>query len=340
MGPYRAQETPTARLAPESASTVPQTTPQEADPAAPVGAENPQLSRKGVWAENLTGAAWMMVSGLMATAIAVSVKSLSGALDTAMIAFLRCLLGLWVLAPMALDGSLRALRMTRPWLHLLRGGLMGAALVSGFYALSKLELTTATLLFFLAPVFATALAGPILGERVGPLRWGAVAAGMLGAALILRPGSAPVDLGTLAALACAGCYSVSLMLSRIIARDDGPRAVLISSTAVAALVCLPVALPVWSLPGETGVWGWMALLVLASSMRMYSDIQAYAKGEAGFVAPFSYLRLIFVGLAGWLMFGETPDGFEVAGGAVIAAAGAFIAYRERALGRSVSGGAI
>ena len=282
-----------------------------------------------VWADNLTGAAWMVASGLAATGMSVSIKMLSGSLETPMIAFLRSALGLWVLAPMLIDGSLRRLKLTRPWLHLLRGVMMGAALNGGFYALANIPLTTATILFFLAPVFATALAGPVLAERVGAPRWMAVGAGFVGALIILRPGAAPIDWGMIAAIFSAACFSVSLMLSRIIGREDGPRAVLVTSTAVAAVVCLPVALPVWHVPTAPIIWIWIAVLVLTSSLRMYSDIQAYAKGEAGFVAPFAYLRLLFVALAGWLIFNQIPDEYSLLGGAVIAAATLFIAYRER-----------
>lgn len=290
-------------------------------------------------AENFAGAGWMIVSCLGATGLTVGVKSLSAVIEPPMIAFLRCLLGLWFLAPMLMDGSLLRLRITRPWMHILRGLLMGAALNCGFYAISTLEMTTATLLFFLAPVFATILAGPLLGQRVGAPRWAAVGAAFLGALLVLRPSGASFEWGMLAALASAAFFSISLMLSRVIGREDGPRSVMTTSTVVAALVCLPAALPVWQMPDTPALWGWAALLVLASSLRMYADIEAYAKGEAAFVAPFSYLRLLFIGVAGWLMFSEIPDQYEALGGLVILAAGFFIAYRERKLGLTVSGGA-
>ena len=289
--------------------------------------------------DNLIGAGWMIASCVAATGMSVGVRTLSEHLEAPMIAFLRCLLGLWILAPMLLDGTLPGVRLTRPWLHLLRGVLMGGALNFGYFALGALELTTATLLFFLAPVFATVLAGPILGERVGAPRWAAVGAGFLGAILILRPGAAPLEAGAVAAVASALCFAVSLMMSRIIGREDGPRAVMVTSTVVATLISLPPALLVWRLPDSLTLWGWITFLVLASSARMYADIAAYTRGEAGFIAPFSYLRLLLVGLAGWLLFSEIPDEWEALGGSVIVLSTLVIAYRERRAGRAVSDGA-
>ena len=129
------------------------------------------------------------------------------------------------------------------------------------------------------------------------------------------------------------------MLSRIIGREDGPRAVMLTSTLVAGLVSLPAAAMVWKMPDTAAIWGWVIFLVLASTVRMYADIAAYAKGEAGFVAPFSYVRLLFIALAGWLIFKEIPDGWEVLGGSVIVLSTLYIAYRERKLGQSISAGA-
>ncbi|MEM9724627.1 MAG: DMT family transporter [Pseudomonadota bacterium] len=299
------------------------------------GAVGPGSGPKSA-SDNLVGAAWILASGLAATALYVAVETLSQTLSTQMIAFLRTLLGLWVLAPMAFSGVLWRLRLTRPWLHLARGVLMGAALNLGFFALANLPLATATILFFLAPIFVTALAGLLFRESVGPWRWGAVGVGFIGALVILQPGAAPVNVAMLAAMLCAACFSVALLLSRVIAREDGAQAVMATSTAVAAVVCLPVALPVWRMPDTQVEWLWVAVLVAASSLRMYADIQAYAKGEAGFVAPFSYMRLLFVAAAGWWVFNQAPEPNALIGGAVIVAAALVIAYREAQIRRAAA----
>lgn len=294
-------------------------------------------------ADNLAGGVWIVASCLAATVMTIVIRMISDDLDTRMIAFLRSALGFAILIPWLIPGMMgegwRSLRFTRPWLHILRGALMAAALNLGFFAIATLEMATATILFFLAPIFATALAGPMLGEAVGPRRWAAVAAGFVGALIILRPGVATLEWGMLAASASAACFSVSLLLSKTLGSVDGARSVLVSSTAVAAVLTLPIAAPAWEIPTSGEVWFWLGLLVLSSSARMYADIRGYALGEAGFLAPFSYLRLLFIGVAGWALFQEIPDGFTWLGGGVIAGATLYIAHREARLNKRIAGGA-
>ncbi|MEM6671013.1 MAG: DMT family transporter [Pseudomonadota bacterium] len=289
--------------------------------------------------DNVRGALWMVASCVAASAMMVAIRLLSEELDSRMIAFLRSFLGLLVVVIWLLDGSFFRIRITKPWLHVARGVLMAFATNLGFYAISALPMATANILFFLAPVFATALAGPILAERVGPRRWSAVIAGLLGTAIILRPGVGAFDPAMLAAVLSAVCFSVSLLLTRILGADNSPKSVMLTSLFIASLVTFPIALPVWAMPADLSGWALVAAVVVASNTRQYCDIRAYAIGEAGFLAPFSYLRLLFVAVAGWWLFQDVIDAWTVAGGTVIIGATLYIAQRESKLGKRIAGSA-
>ena len=89
----------------------------------------------------------------------------------------------WALA----TAGLRPLLRVRWPLHLLRGVLGMAMMASFVYALRTLPLSTAYSIFFIAPLLITALSVPFLGERVGPRRWIAIAVGLLGVVVLLRP---------------------------------------------------------------------------------------------------------------------------------------------------------
>lgn len=283
---------------------------------------------------NLRGALWMLASVAGATAMTVLVRALSADLSSPMIAFLRSVGALVFLAPLLLprrDAAPR--RITRPALHLMRGGLVAVALNCGFYAISALPMATATILFFLAPVFSTALAPVMVGERVGPRRWAAVAAGFAGALIVLRPGFAAVEPAMLVAAASSLCFATALLIGKRASAIDGSATVFASTAAISALLTLPPALFVWGLPPGWLAWLAVAGLAAASSLRGYADIRAFAEGEASFVAPVSYLRLPSVGLAGWLLFGETVDGWTLLGGGVIAGSTLYILYRERRAAR-------
>lgn len=285
---------------------------------------------------NAAGALWMLVAVVAATGMTVSVREASAALAAPMIAFLRSGLGLFALAPFLLRrDALARLRIARPRLHLLRAVAITAALNCGFYSVATLPLATATILFFLAPVFATALAPLVVGERVGPRRWGAVILGFLGALVVLRPGVGAVEPGMLTAVASSLCYAVSLLLAKVAGGTDGPDAVFVSMTLLVAVFTLPPALAVWELPGaaDLALWGTVAAVAAFSALRGYADIRSYVAGEAAVVAPVSYLRLPVVALAGWALFDERVDGWTWAGGAIICGSTLYIVLREAALRR-------
>lgn len=282
--------------------------------------------------DNLRGALWMMVSVLGATGMTVLVRELSPEMHTRMIAFLRSVVGMAFVVPMLVRRNAAAqLRMKRPWLHVLRGALLALALNFGFYAIWQLPVATATILFFLAPVFSTLLAPVMVGERVGPRRWSAVGVGFLGALIVLRPGLEGFSIASLAAVGSSLMFGIGLLLGKRISQDDGSDAVFFSSAVIVALLTLPIALPVWSWP--TSLWIWVALIGLsaASSLRGYADIRAFAIAEASFVGPISYLRLPAVALAGWWLYQETLDWPTLLGGGIIAGSTLYIMLRERAL---------
>ena len=287
--------------------------------------------------DNLRGALWMLVSVAGATGMTVMVRELTPEMHSAMIVFLRSLVGLLFVLPLLLRrDAVRKLRVARPGLHLLRGVLTALALNTGFYALWKLPVATATILFFLAPVFSTMLAPLMVGEKVGPTRWTAVGVGFLGALIVLRPDLGGFDLASLAAIASSLCFALVLLLGKLASRTDGADAVFFWTVILSGLLTLPMALPVWHLP--TALWVWVALLALSasSSLRGYADIRAYAIGEASFVGPVSYLRLPAVALAGWWLYAERLDAATLLGGAIIAASTLVIMLRERRKGGAAS----
>ncbi|HUF56326.1 MAG TPA: DMT family transporter [Thermohalobaculum sp.] len=293
-------------------------------------------------ASNPEGARWMLASVAGATGMTVAVRLLTPDVHSAMLAFLRAGFAAVLVLPFLWKArrSGVALRFSAWKLHLLRGILIAAALNLGFYSIWKLPMATATILFFTAPVFATVLAGPILGEVAGPRRWAATLLGFVGAVVVLRPGLSGFEPAMLASLGSSVAFALTLLTGKLAARADGNDAVFVSSSAVVAVATLPPALVWWELPTELWRWGVVVLLVMTSALRQYADIRAYSAGEAAFLAPFSYLRLLTVGLAGYVFFGETIDAATGLGGTIIILSTLYIALREAQLrppGRRAAG---
>ena len=287
----------------------------------------------------LRAALWMVVSALAASGMNFAVRGLGTDMSGAAIAFWRMAVGslLFVTPPLLMaawrrgqgESSGQGLRFTRPWRHVLRGVLIGISTVGGFEALTRMPLTAATALFFLAPIFVTAFSALFGLEKVGKWRWLATAAGFLGALVILRPtDEGGIGFGALMAVMSSATFAAALMVGRPLSREDGAFSVMVSSNLVGALAALPVALTAWSLPTGWTLWAILLAAVLAGSLRSFADIKAYDLGDAGFVAPFSFLRLIFVAIGAWLIFGETPDGPTWLGAALIVGASVAIAIRE------------
>ena len=287
--------------------------------------------------DNARGALWMLFSVVNASAMTVAARWLSEGMDSRMVVFSRAALTLIALAPLLAWPRFRALlRFSRPRLHLARGAMVAVSTQFGFYAIAHLPLANVTVLFFTAPIFATLLAGPINGERVGPRRWAAVAAGFSGALIILRPGLAPLDLAMAAALGSSLLFATTLALSRRIAAADGPVAAYVSSVAMTAALGLPLALAAWTPPGDGAAVAALAVLVIAGAARGMGDIQAYRHAEASVVGVIAYLRLVLIGGAGWLIFDEGVDRWTLTGGAVIIGASLYIARREALRGRAAA----
>ncbi|MEM9147743.1 MAG: DMT family transporter [Pseudomonadota bacterium] len=286
--------------------------------------------------ENMRGAMWLLASVFAATVMTASIRWLTPDLHTAMLAFLRSAFAAVLVIPFLWRKERRAntLRFALWKLHLARGVLIGIALNTGFYAIWQLPLATATILFFMAPVFATGFAMLFLGEAVGIRRWSAILAGFVGAMVILRPGITALDPAMVIALLSSLAFAASLIIGRRISEVDGTDAVFVSSTLLPAVLTLPPALLVWDLPADAAAWALLGLLVLGSGARTYADIRAYAIGDAGFIAPFSYLRLLTIGGMGYVVFGEVIDGWTAAGGAIIIGATLYISLREARLKRA------
>ncbi len=252
----------------------------------------------------------------------------------AQIVFLRYVFGL---VPVALlvwrSGGPRALKTRRPFAHIARALLLFAALLALFTGLRGLPLAEAISIAFTAPLFVTALSGPVLGETVRPRRWAAVVTGFIGALIIVRPGTAAFQFDALYILAAAICFALSALVTRRMARTETSIAMLTYSTLVAGIASAPLMPFVWRQPAAGDLWPFV-LIGMVGGTAAYLLIVAYRHAPAAVVAPFDYTALIWAGLFGWLVWREQPEPMVWLGAAIIALSGLYITYRETAAGRT------
>lgn len=232
------------------------------------------------------------------------------------------------LAPVLRSGP-AALRTRAPALQVLRGlALVGSAL-SFIVALRFLPLAEATAINFVSPIFITALSIPILGEVVGVRRWAAVAVGLAGVLIVVRPGGAGGSgAEVLLPVVTAASWALAVVVTRKMAGADRPATTLFWSAAVGFAV-LSALLPFGFVVPSAVQVGLGLLLGLISSAGQWLIVLAYRHAAASVLAPFSYFQLVSSALLGFLAFGAVPDRWALVGAGVIAASGLYTAHRER-----------
>jgi drug/metabolite transporter (DMT)-like permease len=226
--------------------------------------------------------------------------------------------------------GLRPLLRVRWPLHALRG-VIGIAMMASFvYALKRMPLSTAYTIFFVAPLLITALSVPFLGERVGPRRWTAIAIGLLGVLVVLRPsGEGMLSLAGLAVLLAALGYAVSAITVRVLARTDSDQAMVVWLLVLMALGSGALAWPGWR-PIHAGDWWLIAAIGVVGSLGQYTITYAFRHGEASLLAPLEYTALVWGVLLDASVWGVRPDSATGTGAGIIIASGLYLIRREGA----------
>jgi drug/metabolite transporter (DMT)-like permease len=234
-----------------------------------------------------------------------------------------------IMAPAMLPGTrLYALQTQNLGLQLMRGAaLLGSSLffISG---LRFLPIAEASATGFVSPLFVTALSIVFLGERVGIRRWIATAVGLIGVLIILRPGSGAFHPAAFFPLISAFTWACTLIMTRMLSGKE--RALTTMTYSSIAGVCILSALIplVWVAPSWHDIL-FGILIGVASTAGQWIVVLAFRYADASVLAPFSYTQLVWVSLLGFLIFGEVPDIWTVAGAAFIVASGLYTAHRER-----------
>jgi len=225
-------------------------------------------------------------------------------------------------------GWWRLLRTRKPGAQLARSLLLLASTSFFFTALGWVPLAEATAVSFTSPLVVAALAGPMLAERVGLGHWLAIAAGLAGALIVIRPGVAGANpsLGLVIASSC--CYAVYQILTRRVAGHDRPETSVTYSALVGTLVLSVVVPFFWRTPDRLSHWLILVVIGLLGGLGHYFVAQALRWGPASVIAPFHYVQLVGAAVMGYVAFADVPSVWTWIGAAVIVVSGLYIAWRE------------
>jgi drug/metabolite transporter (DMT)-like permease len=240
----------------------------------------------------------------------------------------RFFVHLLVLGPVVLlKFGPRALRTHKPLLQLARGAFLTVATVLFFAAIATIPIADALALLFGYPLLVTVFSPFVLGEKVAPRSWIAVAIGFAGILVILRPGFVALEWGSVFSLAAGAAYSAYFLATRRLSGTAHPL-VTLAHTAVFGAVVLTLFAPAYWVTPRMEDLPFLAGIGLSAAAGHFLLIQAFERAPASVLAPFGYAEIVMATAIGYFVFGDFPDRWTWIGIAIVAASGTYVLIRE------------
>ncbi len=281
-------------------------------------------------ARPLTGILIMMGAIACFCCMDASAKWLSRELDPLQVSGMRYLVSLLAVAiflnPKTKPGILRT---AKPMLQIWRALFLIGMTLGCFIALRYLPLTQITAINFSAPLITALLAGPVLGEKIGPRRLIAVLVGFAGVLIVTRPFGQAVQPAVFLALAAALSNSFYLLITRRLSGHDSSETTMAYTSLVGTLLVSPILFFIWKTPSTALVWAVLIGLGLFGAIGHWLLILAHRHAPASVLAPFFYAQIIGATIFSLLVFGEKPDRWTALGGLIVVSSGLYLLYRER-----------
>ena len=276
---------------------------------------------------NVKGIGWMLLSGIMFIGVTGIVRYLGDEMHPIQAAFIRYAFGIVLVVPVILRVGLYGLLSTRIHLHASRGLVHGIGVMLWFYAMSRLPIAEVTALGFTTPIFTTAGAMLILGERVKNYRVAGILVGFIGALIVLRPGLRIIDFGAVAMLIAAPLFAGSLLMAKVATKTESSSVIVALLSIFCTLTLLPLALVYWRTP-TTEEWSLLFLTAIFATLGHYCLTRAFQSAELSALQPFTFLQLVWATLLGLVVFSEQPDLWLWLGAGVIVFSATWIGRQE------------
>ena len=221
-------------------------------------------------------------------------------------------------------------RTNYPKLQFLRSVALMMATTLFFFAFSRLGLAEASAIFNISPVLITLGAFLFLREQIGPRRLIGIIVSLLGALIIIRPGTGVFSIYALLPLGAAIFYSTYSLATRFVGTDESPWTSLFYS-AIFGAICYSIYIAFYWNPMSNNAILLTIIIGLFGTAGHICLIRALTLGEASLVAPFIYTNLLFTTIWGFVLFSNLPDFWTIVGALIIVAAGIYVWARDRAV---------
>lgn len=299
------------------------------EPSTGTGEDLGQTSSISLHDQNIPmGIGLMLLAIFMYVSNDVMGKWLVSTYSVGQVLLIRSLAGLVLLSPSLWREGWRTLLNPPDWrMNLVRTVLTTAEVVCFYWAVGYLPLADLVTFYMATPIFVTALAWPLLGERIDTPRVIAVLVGFGGVVLAMRPTSASFSLPALVAILGCVLFALIMIITRHLRGTKG--LVLVSWQATGALIFGLFAAPLHWVAPTMRDFTLLALLGIVSTIAHVSVNKALKLAPASVVMPYQYSQIIWAVMLGYLVFGDWPDRTMLIGSGIIVAAGLFIFFREQ-----------
>ena len=258
----------------------------------------------------------------------IVVKGLTFKFPVWEIVFFRALSGVIFSVFLVIIFGLRSINTKKPIVHFIRAFSSVACVVLFFFGIKFLLLSENQAIFHTAPIIASILAIPILGEKFGYHRVIAVLIGFMGTIIILKPGTDLFNFYALIPIASAFFMSISYIATRHLLTTESSTSIIFFYSFALLLTSFLFFPPNFIMPSMiefiplfmTGIIG---------SIGHYFLSQAGKNAEVIVIAPFEYTSFIFVTILAYIFYNEVPDITIYIGAILIVFSGIYIVYREQ-----------
>ena len=279
------------------------------------------------YSSNFRGVLWLSAGTFFLATVDVFIKTVGLKFHPIEIIFFRYATGLLVLTPVFVHMGWENLRTTKFGLHCTR---MVFAFTSNFLLIISviyLSLADATAYMFSKPLFTTLVAVILLGEVVKTHRWIATAVGFGGVLIILRPGSASMDLTAILAILSSLTFAITNVLNRMLSKTEPTNRIMFYYHLFGVALFLGPTIWVWQMPiGKE--WFLLTSLGVLSTAALFCFLRAFAVGEASAVGPAENMRLVYAALFGFFLFSEIPSILTILGATIIIASTYYISRQN------------
>src|SRR5438105_2249050 len=276
----------------------------------------------------LRGVLWMLGAVLSFAVMAIAVRELLRHIGILEILALRTLVTLLLVSTITLRRGFAPLRTSRFPVHAARAVIHLAGQFCWMYAIGALTLATVFAIEFTMPVWTAILAALFLGERLNHGRLVQLALGLIGVAIILRPGLGAFHAASLVMVLGSMFYASNMIFTKHLSSTDSALAVTFWMSVVQMPLTMAAAAPGWVAPALADL-PWILAIGAGSFAAHYSMTRAMKLADATIVVPIDFVRLPLIAVVGALFYAEPFDPMVIVGAAVIFIGTYYSLSRER-----------